>query len=454
MSEIVPGIKSRLVNIKDAASDLFSGIGPKFLKGFNLEQVKNRFKELAEDAGNKINNIKIDFSAWKPNIDKAAEWLGIVANSVTNLGTLSLQVVTDIATNSNWNNILNDKLPKLHEALLDVYTVISVSINNAVNKLRDLWNAVGKPVVDLVLSAVGIISEAVQDFWYKFVKPVFEAVEDFIDDLWTNSLQPLYAQHIAPLIESIKDLLMTLWQNVIRPVFNYIYDTVVPKIKSALNSLKPVFEGLYKIVGTVFDQIRAVFNIFVDLFKGDWDKLWKDIELYFTAVWYGIYNTFATIINGLLTGINKMTTEAVKAINWVIEKINLIPGVDIKLISEDALTIKMLEYKDTAEKAVSQNDSYAAAKTARAKDNWTYMANGGIVDRATRIIAGEDGAEAIMPLQNNTEWISKLADELAARQSTPSKIVLNLDGREIAQTTITNINKITRATGQLPLVIA
>lgn len=44
---------------------------------------------------------------------------------------------------------------------------------------------------------------------------------------------------------------------------------------------------------------------------------------------------------------------------------------------------------------------------------WTWLARGGIVDGATLIGAGEDGKEAIVPLERNTEWINLVADGLA-----------------------------------------
>ena len=43
-----------------------------------------------------------------------------------------------------------------------------------------------------------------------------------------------------------------------------------------------------------------------------------------------------------------------------------------------------------------------------------WYARGGIVDGATLIGAGEAGKEAIIPLERNTEWISKVASELAS----------------------------------------
>lgn len=65
---------------------------------------------------------------------------------------------------------------------------------------------------------------------------------------------------------------------------------------------------------------------------------------------------------------------------------------------------------------------------------------------------GEDGAEAVVPLEKNTEWLDRIAERLAAKQgSTP--IVLQVDGKTFAQTSINTINQLTRQTGKLGLNI-
>ena len=48
-------------------------------------------------------------------------------------------------------------------------------------------------------------------------------------------------------------------------------------------------------------------------------------------------------------------------------------------------------------------------------DNGVKLARGGIVHGATQAIIGEHGAEVVMPLENNTEWIDKLAEKLGGR---------------------------------------
>lgn len=65
---------------------------------------------------------------------------------------------------------------------------------------------------------------------------------------------------------------------------------------------------------------------------------------------------------------------------------------------------------------------------------------------------GEDGAEAIVPLEHNTEWLDKIAERLFSKQgNTP--IILQVDGTTFARTSVNSINQLTKQTGSLPLVL-
>lgn len=60
------------------------------------------------------------------------------------------------------------------------------------------------------------------------------------------------------------------------------------------------------------------------------------------------------------------------------------------------------------------------------------MATGGILAKPTPVIAGEAGREAILPLENNTEWMDILANRIASvigGGNRPINIILN--GRTI-----------------------
>lgn len=62
------------------------------------------------------------------------------------------------------------------------------------------------------------------------------------------------------------------------------------------------------------------------------------------------------------------------------------------------------------------------------------LAKGGIVNnpgRGRAVIAGEAGAEAILPLQNNTEWMDMLVDKVADRVSMNVVNRITIDGKDV-----------------------
>ena len=82
------------------------------------------------------------------------------------------------------------------------------------------------------------------------------------------------------------------------------------------------------------------------------------------------------------------------------------------------------------------------------------LATGGIVTAETLARIGEGNKkEAVLPLEQNTQWMDILADRIANRNNTPSRIVLTLDGKELGWANINSINEITKQIGTIPLAI-
>lgn len=90
-----------------------------------------------------------------------------------------------------------------------------------------------------------------------------------------------------------------------------------------------------------------------------------------------------------------------------------------------------------------------------------YFAKGGIVDRATLGVVGEAGKEAIVPLENNTRGLDLLAEKLLGRmpQSSsnntdrPMEVTVKIGDTTIGKAVAESINKITRQTGECPIII-
>lgn len=157
-----------------------------------------------------------------------------------------------------------------------------------------------------------------------------------------------------------------------------------------------------------------------DWFKNLWNDFGNLVKQWGIKIGEFFAGAIKSAINGVISFIERKINQAIDLINGAIRLINLIPGVNIGRVGRLSLP---------------------------------RLAKGGIIDSATIAMVGEQGKEAVVPLENNTEWMDKLADRLAARMASPTRVSLNVDGKELGWATINSINNITKQSGNLPLAV-
>lgn len=187
-------------------------------------------------------------------------------------------------------------------------------------------------------------------------------------------------------------------------------------ITDGISKIRTACENIWSTIKSVFSSVGSWFQT---TFSNAWQKV-KDVfstgGKIFDGIKDGIASTFKTIVNGLIDGINKVIRVPFNSINSML---NTIRGIEVLGVSPF-------------------------------KNLWSYnplsipqipkLALGGIVNRPGRgvpAIIGEAGAEAVLPLENNTEWMDILADKIAGGTIT---IPVTLDGKRIA-TYIVDIQK-------------
>jgi phage-related protein len=396
------------------------------------------------------------------------------------------------------NTVVND-------VIIPAYQFMEGVITDVFDIIGNVWSEYGEPFMEALSGFFESIRGHLENFYNNIFKPIWDKVLVVVEKVWDNGLKPL-VQTIVEAFMEIGTCLMTLYNKFIAPIVDWIMEFIAPIVVNVVNTIidvvgsfvthianaisgvittikgivefitgvftgdwdkawqgiKDIFGGIWEtikgIAGSAWDAIRGIFepvgaffeglwesitNIFsgvVDWFKGIFSKAWTAIKNVFSSVgsffggiWDTIKSKFTALgtkigdaisgavkkgINGVISLIEKTINTGIKLINGAITLINLIPGVNVSKIQQLSLP---------------------------------RLAKGGIVDSATIAMIGERGKEAVVPLENNTEWMDKLADRLAARSNTPSKIVLMLDGKELGWASIKSINGITRQTGQLQL---
>ena len=284
--------------------------------------------------------------------------------------------------------------------------------------LKRSWGEL-KEAVGQFGSAVG---EILGPVWEKILKPLavwtinkalpatLQAVAGGIDFVATRlkSMKESHAQ--------VMDSLKTGFQNL-----RTSWVDLGKRIKDAWNDIKGSFTrggesigiGVQNLVNAVRNGDRSVIVSVADLAQRI-RTAWSDIKGSFTrggeSIKTGLQN-----LNSSIKGIAKGIFEA---FTWPFrEAYNTV-----------AELIKRIKNK------MNINWSIPRPKLPRVKLNWDslkfanmsipipkfsveWYAKGGVFDRASLIGVGENGKEAVVPLERNTGWISRVATELAAQMA-------------------------------------
>lgn len=310
---------------------------------------------------------------------------------------------------------------------------------------KELW-ALIEVIWGYVVIAFKAAWEAIKAVW-DFVKPYFEMLWENIKVVFSvvKEILGAYFRAAWEAIKAVWDVVVSYFRAIwdtIAGIFSVVRNVLQGNWQGAWDAIKGIVNSWGKYFQDVWNSIKRIFSAVGTFFKDAFGAAWNGIKQIFSNVgtfFSGIWNNIKSIFSKAGNAIGSAVSSAFSgAINWVLEKaigiingfisainaaigvINLIPGVSISYLSK--LSVPKL-------------------------------ATGGITTGATLAMIGERGKEAVLPLENNTGWMDTLADRIAARQSSPSKIVLQVGEKELGWATINSINDITKQTGGLQLHI-
>lgn len=197
-----------------------------------------------------------------------------------------------------------------------------------------------------------------------------------------------------------------------------IYDNFVSGLQDVLNWFDSTMKGIKANFNEIISFIKNVFS-------ENWQGAWQNIKNIFNNIWESIKNTakttliligrmlinvgttvgatisgaFKAVVNKVLRTIESVLNDPIRAVNALIGVINKVPGINLGYLS----TFKL-----------------------------PRLAKGSVISQPTQAIIGEDGQEAVVPLENNMEWLDILADKLASKiGNSGGSYIINLDGRTI-----------------------
>lgn len=253
----------------------------------------------------------------------------------------------------------------------------------------------GQKAWELIKKAWEKAAEWFGDVWEK-IKKVFSVVADWFKDIFSKAWNGIKTAWGA-----VKEWFSNLWNG----------------IKNVFSAVGSWFSGIFQ---NAWNGIKNAFSAVKGFFSGVWETIKGIFSNVGNAIAGGIKGAVSGAVNAVLSTACKIINGFISAINFAIGIINAIPGVNIGKLKQLSVP---------------------------------KMARGGIVDTATLAMIGENGREAVMPLENNLGWLDKLAEMLNARMGGNMPIVLQVDGKTFAQISVDSINQLTKQTGALPLVL-
>lgn len=219
----------------------------------------------------------------------------------------------------------------------------------------------------------GAISEALGTLWTDAKK-------------WWNSnvkLPEIKVPTIADIKAALKkkwDTAKTWWDDS-RQNLKDIVGNVIGKVKTKWADIKGSWESL---ISNVKDKTAN--------FKAMIATKWSDIS----QKWNNLKNSVKDVTRKLSLKVDSTASGIKSAVNSIIDNVNSRVIAKIKLSIPSSVPI-------------------IGGQTIGPPPYIPHFAKGGVVDQATLAIIGEAGKEAVVPLENNTQWIDNLASKVAAQ---------------------------------------
>lgn len=215
------------------------------------------------------------------------------------------------------------------------------------------------------------------EFWNQSIFPLLNTIAVAFDNLWANHLKA-FVDEIFGMVGAFIEAVASVYNFAIKPYMVYmdelwvglslVLSFIVGAVEGSIGSIIDLFSGLAQF-------LKGVFEVISGIFQGDGKKVCDGLE-----------NIFKGLLNSIITIFTHVVNTIIGALNGVIRTANKIqvPGTDIGLNIPEIPKWK------------------------------PKLAEGGIVYNATDFggfVAGEAGAEAIVPLENSG-YTERLAREI------------------------------------------
>ena len=313
-------------------------------------------------------------------------------------------------------------LTSIKSKVADMVSAAVPHLENLIAKIKDIIQWVQNNG-DTIQTWVGVIigaSAAIGTFllilnWGTIMTTAANAVKVVRTAILAMNAAML-ANPVGLVVAAIVGLVATfiyLWNNVdgFRNFWIKAWDTIKTASISAWNGIKSVWNGAKAFFSGIWKGITSAFGNVTSWFKSKFQAAWSGIKSvfsgwgsFFGGLWDKIKSKFSSIgstlgtsmgnavksgLNRVLRTIETAINKGIGLINSAIRLANKLPGISVGTVSTISLP---------------------------------RLARGGVLERGQVGILEGSGAEAVVPLEHNTAWLSRVAEDLndLQRQKSPA----------------------------------
>lgn len=355
---------------------------------------------------------------WLLNAAMAANPIGLVVAAIAGLVTA---FVVLWKKSEKFRKFWIDLWEKIKKAVKPVIDFIVELFSNAWERVKAVWTVV-TAFFEAIWNGIKAIFEPIIN-WFKdkfeaawtAIKIIWLSVHAFFQAIW-DGIKAIF----EPVIDWFKEKFETAWLTIkfiwsavsdffsgiwngIKETFSAVGDWFGDKFETAVNNVKAVFSVVKNFFSGVWDGIKSVFGGVADWFHDTFAKAWQKVKdvfstggKIFTGIKDGIVNAFKTVVNGIIRGINKIIKIPFEKINSMLD---IIQGIEVLGVEPFKWLSGRLGIPQIPE-----------------------LEKGGIVKNRS-FIAGENGEEAVIPLEKNTGGLRKIANMLVDEMQQSGNVI-------------------------------
>ena len=393
-----------------------------------------------------IQNFKTIIASTK--LWTAAQWLLNAAMSANPIALVVIAIAALVAAfvvlwnkSESFRNFWINLWDNVKAVASTAWEAITGFFSAAWDTIKAVWDVVLGYFQTLwagIQTTFSVVSEVLSGFFsaaWNAIKAIWDFVVGYYQGIW-NGIKAVFSVVSSVLtsffsaawdgIKAVWNAVVAYYQGIwdgIEAVFSVVSSVLTEFFSAAWNGIKGIWDDVSGYFSGIWESVKSVFSDVESWFQSIFSAAWTAVQgvfsnfgSFFQGLWDTIKSTFSNLgsslsdaiggavksgLNGVLSMIERTINNGISLINGAIGLINALPGVNVGTIGELSLP---------------------------------RLAKGGIVDNATTAIIGEDGREAVIPLERNTKWIDVMASKLASKlssggytstQSTANSVVNN-----------------------------